>query len=707
MDKNLIYFCNTCGEMKKITYKYIINKEKMDLHINCLCIKEIKKRGYTIDLFLNNKYKSKPKIKCNSHNIQFTYWCTNCKINICDKCLSRHKNHKIKKLSDILINNNDINLLQKKITNFQLKLVEKKKMIEEKKIFKQKEENGFLDNFQKYYKLNFYEISFVQQMKDFYLYLLENNMICYQIIKNLKYIIEKLNFMFIDNKFSDTLKKRGENNKSEMGEIIDIYNMVFNSPEYCFLPNNEKEEMIKKAEEMQKSLTFERSEILSRDELPEQNEETFFSLMDIPLEETIKLKENLLLPDSTNIYNNRYENNNQFFNYNNNINGINTNDINVNIDSNSLISSESESNYCLFKSKTLMPNKSQQSEKKPIFKGTFKNGKYHGEKCKLIYPNGFIYEGSFKEGLRHGKGTLSYKPNGYFYEGGWAFDKKHGKCKEITKGETFEGFYKNGVREGKCTIKYSNNDRFVGKLLDGKRDGYGELFCSKSNTTYKGEFKNNVYEGKGEIISNNGYYFKGEFLGGLRHGDNCIESKGGFKKYVGSFRRDKMNGKGVFEWYSGESKGDIYNGEFKDDLFEGIGTYKYKDGTIYIGEFLHGIKNGKGKEIYSDGSFYEGEYNEGQQSGKGIFQDFEGNIYDGNFYRGNKHSKGKITFINGEILKGLWLNGNKEGNFYFTDINGNKYLRKYEKDKLIEEKKEGFLSSFINGIFDKVISFIN
>ena len=124
-----------------------------------------------------------------------------------------------------------------------------------------------------------------------------------------------------------------------------------------------------------------------------------------------------------------------------------------------------------------------------------------------------------------------------------------------------------------------------------------------------------------------------------------------------------------------------------------------------VKEFLNGIL-GKAKEIYSDGSFYEGEYNDGQQSGKGIFQDFEGNVYTGNFFKGNKNSKGKITFINGAILEGFWLNGIKIGTFHFTDIKGNKYLRKYENDKLIEEKKEIFLNSFFTGIFDKVSSLI-
>ena len=86
-------------------------------------------------------------------------------------------------------------------------------------------------------------------------------------------------------------------------------------------------------------------------------------------------------------------------------------------------------------------------------------------------------------------------------------------------------------------------------------------------------------------------------------------------------------------------------------------------------------------------------------------KEIEGNIYEGNFYRGNKHSKGKLKFVNGEILEGFWLNGIKEGIFHFIDSNGKKYIRKYAKDELIEEKKEGFLTSFFTGIsemFDKI-----
>ena len=693
MNKNLILYCDTCGDMKKISYKYFND----DLLINCECIKEKKKRNYPIDLFLNNKYKSNPILKCKQHNASYTYWCENCKINICEKCLTNHQNHKKIKLSSLLICVNDVNNLEKKVIDFEAKLQQKKKIIEEKNIFNQKEEMEFFVNFNKYYNLNIREIAFVRYIKDQYQYLIKNNMYCYQIILNLKYILTKLNFFLVNNVFSDTLKK--EKNE-DINDFVEIYNMVFKFQHFCLLPNNDEEENEKKAEEMQNSINLDRSNVLNMDMLAEIQKEINFNdyVKNIPMSQSIPLVNN-----NQNLNNNIYSNNNIQYNQKNKDKDRDK----IISDSESLISSTTDSNFFLLNShQNLSLENNNNFPKKVQYFGPYKNGKYHGDKARLIYPNGFIYEGSFRNGLRQGKGTLTNTNNSYLYNGEWDKDKKHGKCIEIINGETFEGFYKEGIREGKCSILYNNKDKFVGNLVDGKKEGYGEQFCFSTGSTYKGEFRNNLFEGQGKIINDNGYYYEGGFIAGLRHGDKCLESKAGVRKYEGQFKRDKMNGKGVYEWYQGESKGDIYNGEFKDDLFDGMGTYKFNDGTIYIGEFNKGIKEGKGKIIYSDGSFYEGEYKNGNKCGKGLFQDMEGNVYEGNFYNGNQHSKGKIKFNNGEILEGFWLNGMKEGNFIFIDSKGNKFNRKYIKDKLVEEEKEGFLSSVFSGVFDRIKNFI-
>ena len=690
MNKNVILYCDTCGEMKKITYKY----DKNNLIINCECIKERKKRNHPIELFLNNNYKAIPLLKCNQHNSSFVYWCDDCKINICEKCSEVHSNHKRIKLTLNLIYVNEINNLEKKVKEFEEKLQQKKKIVEEKHIFNQKEEKEFFANFNKYYNLNIQEIAFVRFIKEQYQYLVKNNIICYQIIINLKYLLEKLNFFLVNNVFSSSSNKEIQKDE-EITDLVEIYNMVFKFEHYCLLPNNDNEENEKKAEEMQNNINLERSNVINMDTLSEVQAQLNFNefFKDIPISQSV----NLLIPNQSvhNSLNNISNNNKIQSNENEKINN-----------SESLINSTSESNFFLLNSQTVQGVEEAISSSGDKYTGTYKNGKYDCDNARLIYSNGFVYEGSFKNGLRNGIGTLTNPNNTYMYNGGWLNDKKHGKCLEIINGETFEGNYKEGIREGKCSILYSNQDKFVGNLSNGKKEGYGEQFCYSTGSTYKGNFRNNLFEGLGTITNDNGYYYEGGFLGGLRHGDKCKEMKKGVREYEGEFRRDKMNGKGEYKWYQGESKGDIYNGEFKDDLFDGFGTYKYSDGTIYIGEFKRGIKDGKGKTIYSDGSFHEGEYRDGHQSGKGLFQDMEGNIYEGNFYNGNKHSKGKITFNNGEILEGLWLNGMKEGNFIFIDSKGDKYNRKYNRDELVEEQKENFFTSVFNGIFEKISNLI-
>ena len=190
MDKYFMFFCSKCGDIKIITYKYEKTDGKIDLIIKCKCLKDREKTSYTIKNFIKNNYKSEPRLKCKSHNIQFIYWCKNCSINICHKCLSNHKLHKLIKLSSRLIDKKDITSLENKIIDFQAKLLAKQKKVKEIENIKSQEDQEFLINFQKYKEINSKEIEFVTKLKDLYLFLLKNNMICYQIIRNLEYIIK-------------------------------------------------------------------------------------------------------------------------------------------------------------------------------------------------------------------------------------------------------------------------------------------------------------------------------------------------------------------------------------------------------------------------------------------------------------------------------------------------------------------------------------
>ena len=728
MNKNFIFFCSECEGMKIVTYKYEKKGGKIDLIIECNCLKDQEKISYTIENFLNNNYFAVPRLICKMHNTQFSNWCINCNINICERCLSNHNSHKLIKLSSILIDKKDITSLENKIIDFQEKLLAKQKKVEEIENFKNEEEKEFLVNFQNYKEINSKEIEFVTKLKDLYLFLLKNNMICYQIVRNLLYIINQLSFTFEKNEYNDNLDKE----LIEKVDIVDIYYIVLNPLEFLFLPNNDQEEINKKTENIINLLALKKSLSNSNEMLSEANENYKLNNLDIiNLAETMKINGKLFLFQSlkdineNNIYNNHHNNNiqnkafngdckdnnnnkinsnnnNHFDNYNNNNIGKNNNIVlnsnNNNIFNNNIIIDNKNINSAncnnIPKNNNIdinnfnIPNNNNISNSLSLNNNDsgfflFKNEKYHGDKCKLQYPNGDIYEGSIREGLRHGEGKLINKNKSYCYKGFWAYDQKNGKCVEKIGNETFYGNYKNGVRDGKCTIIYDNKDKFVGYFKDGKKDGYGKYIYQEGHKTYKGGFKNDLFEGEGEITSDIGYYFKGQFLGGLRHGDKCIEKKEGIREYKGSFRRDKMNGKGVYYWYSGENKGDIYDGEFKDDIIEGKGVYNYNYGTQYIGDFLRGVKHGKGKEIYIDGSYFEGEFKEGKRDGEGTFVDAEGNQFIGIYREGKENGKGKIIYYNEETLEGMWYNGLKQGEFIFKDCYGNSFKRKYEQDHLI------------------------
>ena len=740
-------YCKYCNNMFIITYFY----KNSEIYINCECPKENKEETISIESFLNRQTNQTMKItKCITHNLSYSYWCISCKENICDLCeKGSHKNHQIKLLKKFLPNSTEIFHFEKTIKKFKKKLNEDKDLIKKENLFEKSEEKKFYKNFQNFYDMNQRQIDFINIIKDSYSELNKNLSLCYQCIINLNYLIDKL-------------KKSNDNSNNDsinsIKSISDIYSIVFNIEKFSLLPDDSSKEIDKEVKNIRDAFNYERTCITSYKKRKksisindnQKNEEMIIDDNDNIISNSVVIENyfdnkinnsesKYFMPKNSNYSidsnNSKTININNIFNnrYNDNINKtINENDID-NSSNNAMEDNISESNFFLLNSnnnfsKQLLPenndpfnneqfnqininetsiniskisNLCQNQNQSNIKNTTQKYNNKSSKIQKITYPDGSIYEGEIKNGLRHGYGILTNE-NGDLYQGNWANDKREGKCFEIKNGDTFEGFYINDIRNGKCIINYKNGDKFEGILVNGMKEGYGIQTDFEKQSEYKGDFKNNLFEGNGEIITKNGYYFKGQFLHGLRHGDKCIEKKEGFKKYEGQFRRDKMNGEGIFEWFSGNAKGDIYKGQFKDDLFDGKGFYRYSNGNTYIGEYLNGKKHGKGKEIYYDGSVYEGDFKNGEKTGKGKFEDYEGNIYEGNFFNGYKHSIGKITFANGDVLEGLWMYDKIEGNAYFTSKDGKCYLDKYIEGQLIERKEQGFFNSFLKKIYSLI-----
>ena len=70
--------------------------------------------------------------------------------------------------------------------------------------------------------------------------------------------------------------------------------------------------------------------------------------------------------------------------------------------------------------------------------------------------------------------------------------------------EKYIGPLLNGLRHGKGKVYYKKNGniKYEGEFVNGKYEGYGEIFNEDGKVKYKGYFKNNKYEGNGKLFGN-------------------------------------------------------------------------------------------------------------------------------------------------------------------------------------------------------------
>ena len=239
-------YYNEIYNLGKLLYYLIFQKNlekenKLILHINLNSIKNDnlktliskmldKTRNISISEYLNNSFFNKkleynqkiPKfnIICNDHLKSYYYYCSQCKINICDICIKNHENHKYIPFSEIGLNDKEINEMNKylieirqnlkdlnKIVNtFERILLNIKQKKDNKDIYHDNEEN----NFKKYY---FYNLNVI---KDFLKFETDLNIIDYSLEKNEILCL-----------FKKKEKKKDEEKKKEMMEE-EIYEKIIN-----------------------------------------------------------------------------------------------------------------------------------------------------------------------------------------------------------------------------------------------------------------------------------------------------------------------------------------------------------------------------------------------------------------------------------------------------------------------------------------------
>ena len=121
------------------------------------------------------------EVICFEHLLKFSFFCETCEINLCNKCKELHNlNHKIILLSNLLLTQNEIMNYQKKIFLFKEKLF---KVKEEKKL-------SYI-----YVYLNELQILFANKILNMYFFYKQTKNICFEIINNLKKIMNSINLI--------------------------------------------------------------------------------------------------------------------------------------------------------------------------------------------------------------------------------------------------------------------------------------------------------------------------------------------------------------------------------------------------------------------------------------------------------------------------------------------------------------------------------
>ena len=154
------------------------------------------------------------------------------------------------------------------------------------------------------------------------------------------------------------------------------------------------------------------------------------------------------------------------------------------------------------------------------------------------------YIGEFKNGLMNGKGIYLSNDNNELYYGDWVNDKREGKgiyC--WSDGYIYEGYFKNDKKDDPNGFIYDRSFNYENEVLNDKE--MRDLGIYNDFYYYYGEFKNDYREGKGTIVYKN------------------------HKKYIGNFELCQRNGKGK-----------LFNDGLKEDEIKKIKDDEWKDNEL-------------------------------------------------------------------------------------------------------------------------------
>jgi hypothetical protein len=502
---------------------------------------------------------------CNEHMNVINDYCLDCHKNICFKCIS-HKNHKKISLTNLNIDNrelgkyiNRLNGLKKDYNTF---YDECDKTIKEVLDYIE----NFNNNLKNFKIVNDYSFNICQDLINSYIFLRNKNQLNYEIIENIKSI---LNF--------NSIKFDMDKNFNCIAKLIYINSIIKLEYNTLFKLNNNFINFDMKISEDEEKL-------IKSKNINNNNNLTYRKIIDNNFEETLygyfkynpdgnekkyEINGFGIIVHRTFKYMGELENGKRhgcgIYYYDDGSFEFTKQNYNTR-EAYKMYDNSGETTFCFYNkiidkyqkygvSLIEMPNGTKKIN-------IIKNNNY--DDYGLSYNiNGEFYEGYHLSNAKNGYGILNSQAEGKIVKG--IFEKDHLKFgKVIYKDWIIEGEYKIGLKDG-YVIEYDGlyRKQYEGQYKNGKKEGFGIKYYDNGNIYYKGFFRNNLEDIFGFMYTSSGKLF---YLGHVDKGN---------KKGFGIYYAYDQNGKKIYQ-YSGNW--------INDDKCDGYLLKKFPDGDYFFGK---------------------------------------------------------------------------------------------------------------------------
>lgn len=240
------------------------------------------------------------------------------------------------------------------------------------------------------------------------------------------------------------------------------------------------------------------------------------------------------------------------------------------------------------------------------------------------------------------------------------------------KGDKFIGKIVDSKLEGFGVQIKTNDDKYIGNFIDGKPNGDLSLYKS-DGSIHKGFWKNGQKDGNGIYIVNGktteGTWEKNVLISTFAK-DTTIELSNG--RYEGVIKDGHPHGNGIMKY----KNGNIYNGHWEKGLRSGYGVLINQNDSLY-GNWVENKLDGYG--IYRNSSYrYEGDWTKGKPNGYGELVSIDKTTYKGFWNDGIRTDWGKIEFANNDSYEGDWENDLYNGYGVYHYSNGSFYKGEWD-----------------------------